>query len=99
MKISARLLIPFIVASALGGCAVYSPPVVYDQQPYYQSEPVYVQHHPVYVAPAPVYVNPPVHFGFNFGYRSGRGYDRHRWHGRGHGGSRWHGRGHGGHRR
>lgn len=65
--------LPILLASVLGGCAVY--PAGYG--PAYESN-AYPQ--PVYVAPpvysvAPVYVGPPVFF--NFGYRSGGGH-RHR---------------------
>lgn len=73
-----------MASSLLTGCAVYSPPVAYSQdayyQPYYeQAAPVYVQPGyryygapaPVYVQPGPVYIEPPVTFGFNFGYWSG----------------------------
>ncbi len=66
-------LVPLALTSLLSGCAVYGPPVVYDQQPYYQPAPVYAQ--PVYVAPQPVYV-PPISFGLRYTYRSGS-----RWHG------------------
>jgi hypothetical protein len=70
--------LPIVLASVLGGCAVYPAGYgpAYDSSAY--SQPVYPQ--PVYAAPpvysvAPVYVAPPVFF--SFGYRSGGGY-RHR---------------------
>ena len=71
MKLFKSTSIPlvFLALSSLGGCAVYGPPVAYEQQPYYQTVPVYTR--PVYVAPQPVYVQPPVSFGFNFGYWGG----------------------------
>ncbi len=72
MKIFKLAFIP-LALSALGGCAVYGPPVAYDQQPYYQAAPVYAQ--PVYAAPQPVYVQPPVSFGLHYGYWRGP-----RWH-------------------
>lgn len=69
-----KFTLPIVLAASLGGCAVYSPPVVYDQ-PY--PAPVYAQ--PVYVAPHPVYVQPGVSFGFSYRHGHGR-----RWHGRRH---------------
>jgi hypothetical protein len=66
--------VPLVLASLLGGCAVYGPPPAYG---YYEPAPVYVQPAPpVYVQPAPVYVAPPVSFGLHFGYWGGR----HGWH-------------------
>ncbi|SNT25193.1 PXPV repeat-containing protein [Noviherbaspirillum humi] len=95
MKTRILTLVPLVLASLLGGCAVYSPPpvasgpVIYRDAPVYtqpapvyaQPAPVYVQPAPVYVRPAPVYVEPPVSFRFNFGYRGGRGWGghHHRW--------------------
>jgi hypothetical protein len=65
MRTLKLIVLPLALASLLGGCAVYGPPVAYEQ-PYYQPAPVYAQ--PVYAQP--VYVQPPVTFGFS--YRSGR---------------------------
>lgn len=67
-----RLTFSLIVASTLGGCAVYAPPYgYYDNDPYY-GQPVYS---------APVYIGPPVFLNFGFQYRSGGG----RFHGGGRG--------------
>jgi hypothetical protein len=86
MKTSLKTLSTVLVlAASLGGCAVYGPPpayTYYDTAPgpvYSQPGPVYVQPAPVYVEPAPVYVGPPLWFGLNFGYSSGR----HGWGGHG----------------
>ena len=66
-----KFTLPLVLTATLGGCAVYGPPVVYDQP--YPPAPVYAQ--PVYVAPQPAYVQPGVSFGFS--YRSGRRWHRH----------------------
>jgi hypothetical protein len=71
-----RIAAMAIMASGLGGCAVYGPP----PDTYYASPPVYGYAQPVpaypaypaYYSPAPVYVEPaPVTFGLNFGYWGG----------------------------
>ena len=71
-----RLTFSLILASTLGGCAVYGPPYPpygYDADPYgqpgYYSAPAYA---------APVYVGPPLFLNFGLQYRSGggRGGDR-----------------------
>ncbi len=80
MKKIKLVILPLVLSSLLGGCAVYAPPPAYSQGPYYQTDPMYTQ--PMYVAPQPVYVQPPISFGFNFGYWGG--------------GSHWRGGGHGG---
>ena len=59
-----RLTFSLIIASTLGGCAVYAPPYgYYDNAPYYGQ--------PVYSGPA--YVGPPVFLNFGLQYRSGGG--------------------------
>lgn len=78
MKTFKLVLLPVVLSSLLGGCAVYAPPPAYSQGPYYQTAPAYTQ--PMYVAPQPLYV-PPVSFGFNLGYWGG---GRHGWGGRHH---------------
>ena len=71
------LAVSLVLSPFLAGCAVYGPPPVYSQGPYYETPvyaapaPVYVRPAPVYVQPAPVYVEPPVSFRFNFGYWGG----------------------------
>jgi hypothetical protein len=64
MKTIKLSIIPIALVSLLSGCAVYGPPVAYEQPVYYQPSPVYAQ---------PVYVQPGVSFGLS--YRSGP-----RWH-------------------
>lgn len=63
-----RLTFSLIIASTLGGCAVYAPPYgYYDADPYYYGQPVYS-------APAyPAYIGPPVFLNFGLQYRSGGG--------------------------
>lgn len=78
-----RLLISLLLASGLGGCAVYGPPYAYDSYP------------GGYGYGYPAYVGPPVtlDLGFQFydhGHRHGYHHGYH--HGyRGHGGGGWHG--------
>lgn len=99
--VAKRLIFSLLVASALGGCAVYEPassvPYTYANgrpvtvvphvvtEPYYPYSPYYYD---------PLYVGPPVYF--NFGIRS---YGGHRFHGHRYGGHRFHGRGAGSGRR
>ncbi|MDB5951095.1 MAG: hypothetical protein JWR65_2950 [Massilia sp.] len=78
-----RLVFSLVVASALGGCAVYEPGYPgYAADPYAYGAPVY--------SGVPYYVGPPVSLGLWYGSRGG-GYR-----GRGHYGHRGY-HGHGGH--
>ena len=39
MKTFKLVLLPVVLSSLLGGCAVYAPPPAYSQGPYYQTAP------------------------------------------------------------
>lgn len=78
-SVAKRLTFSLVVASALGGCAVYAPPNGggYAYGTDVNGQPVYARF-PAYAAPYypgyqdPLYVGPPLFF--NFGIRSGGGY-------------------------
>jgi hypothetical protein len=81
-----RLFLSLLMATGLGGCAVY-PPYAYDPYPYGYG----------YGYAAPAYVGPPVSLDLGFGFYDygGRHFDGHHRHGGFHGGH-GHGHGHGG---
>jgi hypothetical protein len=92
--VAKRLIFSLVVASALGGCAVYQPAYPgYAGDPYAYGAPAY--------SGVPYYVGPPVTLGLSYwsyggGYRGYHGYHGHRGYG-GHRGYHGGGRG-GGHR-
>jgi hypothetical protein len=87
------LFLSLLMATGLGGCAVY-PPYAYDPYPYGYG---YGSGYGYGYAP-PVYVDPPVSLDLGFGFYDygGRHFGGHHWHGGFHGGH-GHGGFHGGH--